>query len=288
MDPTQLGLAIMSGAVSLPGLLGSKQGPSAGKRPNTGTTMSGTVKSFNQQKGWGFIVAPGCGGDVYFKSHDGSISEGMQVEFTATTMQDGKVQARDITPGMPDGSSLTGTVKSYNPKKGFGFLRVPGRSGDIHFKRESLPGNMQDADQLEGQNFQFTLNSQQGKMQAFDLQYGASSGYIAPAMGSAQKRGASPGVFNQPAKRQKFSPTPSFTPTNNMFGGNTMKGVVKSFHVGNGYGFINADGVDVYFKGSSLPAGQQHRNDLVGSMVAFGFNRTADGKLQATPGIQIL
>merc|ERR1712100_768462 len=106
-------------------------------------------------------------------------------------------------------------------------------------------------DQLEGQNFQFSMHVHQGKMQANDLQHGASSGYRPPAMGNAQKRGASPAGFAgfaQPAKRQKFSSTPSFSPS----GGNRMKGMIKSYHVGNGYGFITADGMDVYFKGSSL------------------------------------
>lgn len=141
---------------------------------------------------------------------------------------------------------------------------------------------MQDSDGLEGQNFQFSIHVHQGKMQAKDLQYGASRGYMPPAMGSAQKRAASPLGFTQAAmKRQKVSPGPSFA-------GSRMTGIVKSYHTGNGYGFINADGMDIYFKGSSLPAGQQHRMDLVGSMVNFGYTTTPDGKLQAQPGIQVL
>lgn len=294
MDPTQLGLAIMSGHISLPALmnskssggLGSSVGSGLSKRPATGTTMSGIVKSFNLARGWGFITAPGCAGDVYFKCNDSSIADGMQVEFTVTTTQDGKVQGKDVTPGLPEGSQVTGTVKSYNPQKGFGFLRVPGRAGDVHFRKQSLPANMQDSDQLEGQNFQFSIHFHQGKMQANDLQYGAGSGYIAPAMGNAQKRGASPLGFTQAVKRQKLGFTQSTSSALPALGGNKMQGVVKSFNPSKGYGFINADGMDIYFKGSSLPSG--HIGDLVGSMVIFGYNTTTDGKVQAAPGIQVL
>lgn len=286
MNPKQLGLAIMSGKMPMPG----KFGMLGGRRPSTGESMSGTVKSFNEKHGWGFITSPGVGTDIYFKS-SGGLSEGMQVEFTTTIMQDGKVQARDITPGLQEGSNVVGTVKSYSPKNGFGFLRVPGRPSDIHFQKQSLPSDMQDSDQLEGQTFHFSLRLYNGKMQARDLQYsGAPVGYIPPAMGSAQKRAASPGslsfVTQAPGpKKQKISPSCS---PQTLLSGTQVQGVIKSYGVQKGWGFISCSGVDVYFKGSSLPAGHEHRTDLVGSDVAFDLNRSADGKLQATPGIVLL
>jgi len=219
MDPTQLGLAIMNGQISLPlADLGAKggikgMGRTGGRQLSTGQSMSGTVKTFNHMKGWGFITSPSYSGDIYFKSGDGTITQGMQVSFVATVMPDGQVQARDV---------------------------IVGRAASLG----------------------------------------------TPSFGG-QKR-ALDGAFNQLAKRPKFAPAFS-TPfsTQDLSSGHAVSGIIKSYHTGNGWGFIDCAGVDVYFKGNNLPSNSQYRTDLVGTPVSFEVNRTPDGKLQAMPGIML-
>merc|ERR1719223_2168849 len=116
-----------------------------------------------------------------------------------------------------------------------------------------------------------------GQVQAKDVVAGHAS-FGTPFVG--QKR-ALDGAFNQAAKRPKFSPP--FT--TDLSGGHSVSGIIKSYHTGNGWGFINCAGVDVYFKGNNLPSNCQYRTDLVGTSVSFEVNRTPDGKLQAMPGI---
>merc|ERR1711957_416779 len=118
-----------------------------------------------------------------------------------------------------------------------------------------------------------------GAVQARDVVagHGAPAAFVAPFL---QKRGLDThAMFNQPAKRAKFSP-PSST-----LGDQSASGLIKSYHTGNLYGFINCAGVDVYFKGNNLPPGHAQRTDLVGQQVTFEVNQTPDGKLQAMPGI---
>lgn len=214
MDPRELGLAVMNGA--LPSWnsgkdLKRKRGWDGGSSPSSKRVvftqpgvgasgkMSGVVKSFNGQRGWGFISSQAIGADIYFKSSDGSIAQGMRVEFSPFTMPDGNVQARDVVES--DGGPFDDTA--FQPP---------------------------------------------------------------------------------PAKLRKVSPAgrPPSTPSGQ------HQGVVKSFNAHNGWGFIDCDGTDIYFKRTSLPYLQQQTPDLVGSVVAFEVIMTADGKPQAAPGIKIL
>ena len=59
--------------------------------------MIGTVKSINFEKGWGFINSDGVNTDIYFKSTNKNIYIGMPVQFTITFIQDGNMQAKDVT-----------------------------------------------------------------------------------------------------------------------------------------------------------------------------------------------
>lgn len=87
---------------------------------------TGTVKSFNPHKGWGFIECPALGTDAFvIKSelNGFAVKKGDQVSFNATDGTKGK-QATDIkVTSSADGSqSFFGEVKTWNDMKGFGFL----------------------------------------------------------------------------------------------------------------------------------------------------------------------
>merc|ERR1712039_1077897 len=85
----------------------SKIGGSAVPTTSTGQVITGTVKSYNVQKGWGLIVSPGIpggergvAGDVFFmKSNlpqelrDLSIA-GTEVRYELCTTPDGKFRAQ--------------------------------------------------------------------------------------------------------------------------------------------------------------------------------------------------
>merc|ERR1719379_1143077 len=100
--------------------------PTAGPPPKAaeGQGLHGLVKSYNGAKGFGFIAAPDVQGDVYFKGDGGDFGEGMPVSFYVKWTPDGKPQARGVVPGLQSGQTCVGTVRSYNPNKGYGFLAL--------------------------------------------------------------------------------------------------------------------------------------------------------------------
>merc|ERR1712039_280449 len=64
--------------------------------------------------------------------------------------------------GQGTGKFMTGSVKSYNPFKGFGFISSPGVTGDVYFMRLELPDEVRDireSDQIDlnGRSCSFEL-----------------------------------------------------------------------------------------------------------------------------------
>merc|ERR1712003_231510 len=65
--------------------------------------------------------------------------------------------------------------------------------------------------------------------------------------------------------------------------GNNMRGMVKSYNTGKGFGFISAQGVpgDVFFMRTALPPQAQENRNLSGQAVSFELATTMDGKMRA-------
>merc|ERR1712048_348059 len=123
---------------------------------------TGTVKSFNLEKGFGFINAPGCP-DIYFGKSDvqgGAPNVGTTVQFNMIKGKTEKLFAKEVrigsggmkrsANGMPNfappskqmkgqgkGGKTQGVIKSFNAAKGFGFISSP--KGDIFFMKTDLP-----------------------------------------------------------------------------------------------------------------------------------------------------
>jgi len=153
--------------------------------------MNGTVKSYNAEKGFGFITVPGMSADLRFGRRDidgGYIDPGTPVQFVMILGSDGRLQAQSVmsmglltmggskrdaswmshgdywssgppaakqlkaeVPVTTTGRYISGTVKSYNPTKGWGLISSPeipsggsGTTGDVFFMKSNLPQEVRD------------------------------------------------------------------------------------------------------------------------------------------------
>merc|ERR1719373_935446 len=133
-----------------PNLMGGPMGGSMGMGgPPDGANMGGTIKSVNAAKGFGFIVARGLPGDIYFKTSSQEFVEGQNVYFTLRWTRDGKPQANNVTSAMSNGEEVIGAIKSFSDKNGYGFVAANDYAQDIYFKKQDLPHELQGLDGAE-------------------------------------------------------------------------------------------------------------------------------------------
>ena len=84
------------------GGVGGRSGPSQGVE---GSSMTGSVKNYDVNKGYGFLNSPGFPADIYFKSSE-PLQQGQQVAFTLRFTKDGKPQANNLSPCMKEHLSM--------------------------------------------------------------------------------------------------------------------------------------------------------------------------------------
>ena len=157
---------------------------------------TGTVKFFNAQKGFGFIVQDGGGEDVFVhisqveRAGLKGLAEGQTLRFSLVD-RGGKVSASDIQiegelievqdsgrsrddrGGAPrrelTGEKATGTVKFFNGSKGFGFIQRDDGQPDafVHISAVERAGmrGLEEGDKLE---FELEVD-QRGKTAAVNL-----------------------------------------------------------------------------------------------------------------------
>jgi cold shock protein len=110
---------------------------------------TGTVKSFNVNKGFGFIECAAAGTDVFFMKSDLNgfgASKGDQITFTLTTGEKGaKAVNCQVFAGADGSQTFIGEVKSYNQAKGFGFLSSTAATQlygkDVFFMKTHIANN---------------------------------------------------------------------------------------------------------------------------------------------------
>jgi len=133
--------------------------------------LTGAVKMFGAERGYGFLTSAAVEGDIYFQGrflpHDmmaactnGIDLRGIPVSFELTRSADGKPQARNISAigggiqtaaqaaqAVGAGQHHQGEVKSFYEAKGFGFIQCPTIAVDVYFQKKDVP------EHLQGQNF---------------------------------------------------------------------------------------------------------------------------------------
>jgi len=247
------------------------------------------VKSFNLEKGFGFISSRAFPGDVYFKFPGGGIASGTPVSFVLRLTADGKAQGLNVEAyedhlaqaGPGEGEQLLGSIKSINPEKGFGFIDVAGHDGDAYFKVDDLPAELQALDEhaIKTQQVLFNVHlTPDGKMQA----RGLISADGVDVSGFAQQTAASAGT-KRPASAMTPS-APAFAGKPQLqkqakYGGG-LSCTVKTYNPAKGWGFLTSPEMptDIYFQRKLLPEGSQPAAGMQGVFeVAF----TPDGKPQA-------
>merc|ERR1719499_2466015 len=103
--------------------------------------MSGVVKTYNAEKGYGFISAPNMAEDIYFKSVE-PIALGTSVAFKLRWSAQGKAQAYELGAGYEAAEEVAGLIRSYSSKNGYGFISVDGKAQDVYFKKDELPDEL--------------------------------------------------------------------------------------------------------------------------------------------------
>jgi len=171
------------------GFRGGGGGGGGGMPPQVVGEGKGTVKFFNPQKGFGFVVRDDGGEDVFVhisaveQAGLTDLADGQPLEFTlvdrggrisATNLRiDGEPMAVERTERAPQrqltGEKATGTVKFFNSMKGFGFIQRDDGQPDafVHIsavERAGIP-TLNEGDRLE---FEIEVD-RRGKFAAVNL-----------------------------------------------------------------------------------------------------------------------
>jgi len=274
--------------------------------------IPGTIKSFNKQKGWGFIVSEECSGDVFFlkselpaeerkiilESADGFFDlTGRPVHFDLEQKDDGKQAAKGIKLAVENGLPFVGTVKSFATKAGYGFIACSSLKADVFFGKRNLPQNMKGNQGMAGMVVRFALaQDNRGKPKAEQLKFrDIHAGAMQPQMamkgrGMPQMPSMMMGQVNS-----RGVPLPMPMRQTNVGGGgmrqalmkpregDVVVGSIKSFDSKTGYGFCQAHGYseDMYMKKVDFqPEFRERLGQMVGTPVRWIVKMTPDGKPQ--------
>lgn len=131
-------------------------------------SFTGTVKSFNPHKGWGFVECNGT--DVFLNKKELKgfcVSKGQQVQFAVSQSEKGS-QATNVTVIVaPEEAYYYGEIKSFNQGKGYGFITSEAFPGqDVFVLKTELPGGFGPA----GGHCKFKVEVQEKGMAAKDVQ----------------------------------------------------------------------------------------------------------------------
>lgn len=165
-----------------------------------GEPLIGTVKSYSEKNGYGFITSPSLSVDARFQrsdlppNMDRDNFTGRSVAFQVHATEDGKLRVSHVDFGdvtgiakyntshscglnfQEFGNPSMGVVKSYSDKNGYGFISVVGCSEDIYFSRANLPPEIQHQQEqgnfIVGSPVRFVTDTRpDGRLQALGLSF---------------------------------------------------------------------------------------------------------------------
>ncbi|CAE8597391.1 unnamed protein product, partial [Polarella glacialis] len=127
--------------------LGSGSGSSGGPM-QTLVALSGTVKSWNEAEGFGFITASGLSQDVLFgrtelrddvREIQGKFMEDRPVIFDASLGPDGRYRATVVSVSFDTSKEVVGWIKTFSERHGYGFITSSSLTQDVRFQTADLP-----------------------------------------------------------------------------------------------------------------------------------------------------
>jgi len=176
------------------------KGPSSvvSARPQGGQLIFGTIKSFNEEKGWGHITSPQTmatyGKDMFVMRsalNGQTVQVGDKVRFRVTQGRKGPEASEVSVMAADDGRVFTGVVKEWR-EKGFGFIQCDETrqlyGKDIFIHKKDLDGTWLPQ---QGEAVQFTVTlSSEGRPEGLVVAVG--EGPMLAAVGGGY--GAAPGM----------------------------------------------------------------------------------------------
>jgi len=276
-----------------------------------GEPLAGIIKSYSEQNRYGFVTSSSLGDDARFQSTDlppmtqGANLKGKLVTFDVQQLPDGKLRVKKMKfqtskiaatvaafsvgygglaalPAAPLGSGLmTGVVKSFSDRHGYGFINTPGHPVDIKFGKADLICETVTAGTWV--SFLPALVPD-GRVQAKQVQVVTTKRPGGPAAPTpvwnisnsrADKLQRQAGFEDEDGAGGAFAQ--SLAPP-----GQILSGTVKSYMPSKGFGFVTCVDVDgdVYFMRRVLPVEAQLA-ELKGQAVTFELGYAPDGKLRA-------
>lgn len=249
--------------------------------------FTGTIISFNPERGWGYINSPDLfakyGKDVFLHrdyidgNHDLNVND--EVHFELILNDKGMPQARNIRPknanhigrtrqANTNGQRFTGNIVSFNPNKGWGYINSPSLfdqyGKDVFLHQDYIePG----------------FSAAVGDTVSFSIQLRESDGMPqARSIRSQTQRQKAPHGARAPAPRQ-FMPTRTAQPMHSRYSGK-----IVSFNPVKGWGYINSPalfnqfGKDVFLHADYISEGTVFN---VNDTVSFSIELNEKGMPQA-------
>ncbi|CAE8590026.1 unnamed protein product [Polarella glacialis] len=249
--------------------------------------LSGTVKSWNGAKGFGFITGSSLPQDILFgrtelpgdiREVQGKFMEGRPVVFDAVQGPDGRYKATAVAVPLIEGKEVAGKIKTFSEKHGYGFITSSSLTEDVRFQTTDLPQGVTPGAHLREELVTFeVLALPDGKLRVSSLRF--QSKKIAMRVGGMGMGGGMGGMA-QPGGNMGMVNLQTVQAAQAAQAQGLMTGTVKSFSEKNGYGFLNVAGypMDIKFGRNELAGG----NVSTGESVSFSAVQTPDGRITAS------
>jgi len=282
-----------------------------------GEDVMGVVKSYNDQKGFGFVKTSMIDQDVYFQKKDvpnqirNSSIVGMKVKMQLALMDDGKIQARQMMfhamPMVPTirAPIIKGGKGMVTPVPSMGMVTYPCKGGMAMGMYEGIPMGLMGKVGPAGKGvarFAPDGTAMRGIVKSHNAQKGWGfinvNGIAADIYFKGESQGFRVGQpicfelrWTKDGKPQAQNCSLPMTAGESIcderatieWAANLEEqiGRVKSYNAAKGFGFVTVEGLpqDVYFQSKDLPAGLEFES-LEGTLLQFVVHTTPDGKPQ--------